>query len=48
MDCTVGRECDFEDGIARHWLVSYHGVIISKCDPCFGRGSGCQWSIFCE
>jgi hypothetical protein len=40
MDSVVGRECDSEVGIAKKVSFSNHGVIISKCDPCFGGGGG--------
>ena len=39
MDCIVGTECDFEVGIAKEFgQFTYHGVIVSKRDPCFGAG----------
>ena len=27
---------------------SYHGVIISKYDSCFGGGGVCRWRISCR
>jgi hypothetical protein len=41
----VGTEWDFEVGIVKKiGQFTYHGVVISKFDPCFGGG---KWNVIC-